>query len=224
MKIKDIITNPIDKGIIYYIVSFDNDIKQSFEGIAGYDRSGLDLLYFQKSKEKQLSDLVLYLIELYDDFNDTAWNYITKSIISLYKRKWLKLIETYSIEYDAVKPYNMDLEDNLINDYLKSDDSVTTNSHGTDTTNDQYYGFNSNEPVDTNKSIDSGETHSGRKGIYERRRNSKREITRTGNIGNKSAQKLIEEERDMLRWNVYLTIFKDIDKIMCARIWDTEIK
>ena len=259
-KIKDLFPEPYNHGIISIINSYDNDLESAFESIEGYDEGGWDLLYFQRSCDKNVANIVDYIQERYDEGTDNWETDIANMLVSLYKRKWLKLIDTYSIEYDALKPYAMSLHDELVRDHLTSrdvvnrtdnetenstehgegTDSSSSHSEGSDTSTDSYFGFNTTTtPVDTNKTAGEnaqdtsreGETSrdttsertNSRTGVrgddYTRDRESERDITRSGNIGNKTNQELITEEREMLRWNVIIQIFSDIDKILCAKIW-----
>ena len=224
MKVKDLINNPISHGIISIINYYDNDIQTALEEISGYDEVGLDLMYHQRSGDKELSNLLDYLITQYGTETDDWEEFVAKSIIAMYKRKLLKLIGTYKIEYDAIKPYNMSLHDDLLSDHLDSESSRNSTTSGESTDKSSYQGFNSSEYSDVDKEDSTTKTDTESGDSYSRDRTSEREIERSGNIGNKSSQQLIEEEREMLKWNIYITIFSDIDKIMCARIWDTEIK
>ena len=264
-RIKDIFPDPLDSGPIYLIESYtyDTDLRDAFQSIPGFESHSTDLVYIQRSGGKRISNLVEYLSERYpsEDYDNPEFrNALVASFLTMYKRKWLKLIETYSIEYNALKPYSMSLHDELVKDHLTSRDVVNrtdneaedslehgegndnslSHTSGSDSSTNSYYGFNSTtDPVDTDKTVGENAQDSSRQGStsrdtssqrsnsrtsvrgddYARDRESERDITREGNIGNKTNQELITEEREMLRWNVILEIFRDIDKIICAKIW-----
>lgn len=219
MKIIEVKDNVID--ILDYVVS-EMEGYQKLEAIPDYDFDAFCHLYLQRSGGKTISTFFEYVLG--DNTIVLPNNYIAKSIKTMYSRKWDKLLDTYSIEYNAIKPYNMALEDELKRDHLQSTSSRSGGGTSDSTDKGSYQGFNSTEFTDTDKQVSNARTTNHSSDNYTRDRDSKREIIRTGNIGNKSSQQLIEEEREMLKWNVYITIFKDIDKILCARVWDTEIK
>ena len=140
---------------------------------------------------------------------------------------------------DVVNKSDSETDNSL--EHEQASDNSLTHSQGNDTSTDSYWGFNSSPAVPVNKdrttsenaqdtsrqgsatrdnSVQRSNTRTGVRGDdYTRDRESERDITRSGNIGNKTNQELITEERDMLRWNVIIQIFSDIDKILCAKIW-----
>lgn len=98
------------------------------------------------------------------------------------------------------------------------------------TTNDDIYGFNSTKgsPADsskTNSTNNSTDNNSGSSNMsenetrksstdYKRDNTINRDIVRKGNIGNKSIQQLIEEQRKMLEWQIFDVIFNDLDSVL----------
>lgn len=221
MKIKDLSYEFID-DLFSSILDDDEDLNSALTTIDGYYNSRmLSELFFSRSMYKSCSNLIEWIKE------EIGESHIKGKVVELihgfYKRKWLKLIDTYSYEYNALEPYHMDLHDELSKDNLTSSENTSTATTNSDTNTEQYYGFNSSNPVDVNKNSTSGNESGSRTNQYTRDRESERDISRKGNIGNKTNQQLIEEERELLKWNVYITIIKDFEKILCARIWDTHI-
>lgn len=147
--------------------------------------------------------------------------------------KWKGLIETVKADFDALSPYNMTY-DKVTNDELHSTNenkgskdtsgSSSDNSEGSTKTDDSTYGFNSTSAVPTDESADttkvkrdiSDTTHSENEDstTYERKNMLNTTIIRKGNIGNKSSQQLIEEQRNMLQWQLYNVIFDDLDSVL----------
>lgn len=171
-----------------------------------------------------------------------TWDYVItevdRDIINFilktkYLKKWSELIKTLNQDFDMLSPYNMDIVDNS-EDIMDSSgsDSRTTDSSSTSTSeqtnngesHEQTYGFNSSTAVpnsdSTNQnSMDINNTNEDKTTAvgtnkYNRSNNISRTITRKGNIGNKSAQELIEEQREMLRYQIFDTIYSDLDDVL----------
>lgn len=222
MKIKELTYDGI-ANLFSIILDGDTELHNALLTIDGYyDSHMLSDLFFSRSMDKYCSNLIEWIKE---EVGETYIIPKVQSVISsFYKRKWLKLIDTYNIEYNAIKPYDMTLHDELLRDNLTSESYRTSDNNATSTDTSSYKGFNSDTDfVDTDKDSSTTATENESSERYERDRESERAITREGNIGNKSIQQLIEEERDLLKWNVYIVILKDFDRVLCARIWDTHI-
>lgn len=171
-----------------------------------------------------------------------TWDYIItevdRDIINFviktkYLKKWTELVKTLNQDYDILSPYNMDISDTT-KDTMNSSGSDSRTSNGdskstTEQTNEgenheQTYGFNSTNPVPSNDSNNNSttnisntdETNTTSRGTnkYERNNDIVRTISRKGNIGNKSAQELIEEQREMLKYQIFDTIYSDLDDIL----------
>lgn len=97
---------------------------------------------------------------------------------------------------------------------------------------DAVYGFNSTNPVDTDASSETNDvtiknSNSGSNSYsdnekssyksndsYSRDSNIKRSTKRSGNIGNLSSQQLIEQQRKLLMYQIFDTIYDDLDEIL----------
>lgn len=125
------------------------------------------------------------------------------------------------------------------NEISKFKNTTNEKFNNTDSSNANTYGFNSeNEvPTDTvtnthksdpngnitvvesqadgnsNNNTYSDETHSS--GTYGSEEQNERDISRKGNIGNKSAMQLIKEQRDLLMFNLWEVIYNDLDSVLC---------
>lgn len=111
--------------------------------------------------------------------------------------------------------------------YTSKRDTTNTDEN---TTNDDIYAFNSTDasPADLSKSNSSGTStdnseNTGKSNSTENNNSSTdytrdntiiRNIMRKGNIGNKSSQQLIEEQRKMLEWQLFDVIFNDLDRVL----------
>lgn len=170
----------------------------------------------------------------YDKFiNDIDKRIIRTIIYHKYFLKWKNLISTLFVEYDVTSPYNM-----TIGDDVKFDKTTDDNKNGTYKSDggrggsitregnsaDKTYGFNSvnSVPVD-----DYNNSETTTEGYSDSRQDSStdigksvvdskthRDITRKGNIGNRSVTELIEEQRKMLTYQVFTEIYSDLDDVL----------
>lgn len=155
---------------------------------------------------------------------------IINSIIKVrYLKKWSELADTLSYDYDALNPFRMDT-DSKYSDTLDSEGRNETSSSGVSDgiTNssgtDNIFGFNSSSEVPSdsseglikNNNINSSETSGTSE--YVRNNSGERTITRKGNIGNKSSQQLIEEQRKLLMYQIFDIIYSDLDSVLtCSK-------
>lgn len=147
--------------------------------------------------------------------------------------KWKELIDTLFIDYDVTNPYHMNVDDNV-----KFDSSVNNKKENTYTSNGSnngntsqngsgsngIYGFNSINSVNAddyndNSSVEESYTHDRTDSGNESDTSVKdsttnRRISRTGNIGNRSVTELIEERREMLKYQIFDIIFSDLDSVL----------
>lgn len=195
-------------------------------------RSGLKLISRQVKTLLDYYDLVQY--EDYYTISQPAVKSLIEIINSRYARKWTKLKDTVLAAYNPLAPYQMRIEevstDNMTTDETSNTNrkdtlgtSVTTGS--TSDTSNARRGFNSTEAVPTDSSnlevhetvSNEGEDTSsiGNDRHYERSNPKSSVITKDGNIGNKTLQELLNEERDVWQWQILDVIFKDIDSVLC---------
>lgn len=118
---------------------------------------------------------------------------------------------------------------------FSSEDNVVS-----DKTDNYIYGFNSESPKSSDGSLNSSNTNSKSEdkfnGTINRKNNdtdtntlsgstvtdqdkgitTNRTISRDGNIGNITQQELIEKQREILRYQIYDEIFRDLDSVFCC--------
>lgn len=129
---------------------------------------------------------------------------IIKSVISdRYKSKWSKLNDLWNTEYNPLKPFDITLDENVTDSLDVTEDSSSSNSKN------DVYGFNSIESAPSNT------TSSNSSNKYKRENPRSRQYTRVGNIGNTSFQDLVLQEREVLKYQIIDTIFKDIATVIC---------
>lgn len=197
--------------------------------------------YLSKSYNKRLSSFIDTLLESfplqevrdYYVLSTDTYEKICALIDVRYYIKWTKLLETFKLKYNAIRPYDMEITDNneettdndvLISRVNESSSSSSSNDKVIqDITEDSIYGFNSVSPVPTDKSTNQNEvvgtdndTYSGTGSTdtqQDKTINSERNIKRLGNIGNITQQELIERERELWQYQIIDVVYKDLDKI-----------
>ena len=111
----------------------------------------------------------------------------------------------------------------------------TQTNSGTSSDDSSIYGFNSSEDVPTDSSTgansntrtdnlasteDTTNTETRNLSFNEIRNDDViRSLTRQGNIGTVTSQKMINEEIDLWQWNFYKQVFEDIDSILALDIY-----
>ena len=126
-------------------------------------------------------------------------------------------------------------QNNRTNKYTgngSSENDGTVDTEGNSSSEDKIYGFNSTTGVNSDSSSDERTTKTTNKNTssteytddessqynsnedYSRDNTSERNTTRKGNIGNLSAQQLIEQQRDMLKYQIFDIIYQDLDSVL----------
>lgn len=161
-----------------------------------------DYLY-EHSGDKYISRLVERLLDENEELPETSINKLASIIKDKYVEKWNReydvLIESV---YNPIHNYEMNEETRRNSKIVSSGYSNT-------------YGFNtvSEDGVPSEK---SGATTEGNiDDNYEVH-------SRGGNIGVTTTQKLVEEELELRKHNIYEMIMNDVDVVLCNAIYDIE--
>lgn len=199
----DIINN--EKSPLHALsLLLDEGINEELYSILVTDEASLNIDYLLNRQNRYMSPLWERLYKaLNNDINDTN-DEIAHIIKMKFLYNWNKLAEAVFSEYNPIDNYNMvenrstDLEEH----------TVTENS---ETVENKYAGFNSDEmkkvsESSTNGDIDSTKTDSGSKATNE--------LTRRGNIGVTTTAQMIEGEYKLRKKNIIDMIYKDIDSIL----------
>lgn len=144
-----------------------------------------------------------------------------------YMDKWNKLYETTQLEYNPI--WNVDAtEERIITRELdtsknETDSNTRNTTINSDATENSVYAFNSTEAVPSNnvshtgsQTETDGNTHTATNRDVETTTDS---FTRGGNIGVTTTQHMIEEERKVVDFIVWDTIYRDIASELCAKYW-----
>lgn len=228
LTLNDVYPEWITKGIFSYFnaleVPWKNDITEN----------ELDINYHGfRSGHKIVGSLIENFLEnnVVSEKNKIT---IAQTIYTLYIKNWNALYKTLSLEYNPIENYSMTEIENVQDSHkgtLKSDSTDsnknTENTIVNDTSNNQLWGFNSTDSVnsdkqvgDTTRNVD-GSINSIHKNtdIETKDITSDRTLKRSGNIGVTTSQQMIESERQLWLWNFFESVFSDIDKILVLKIY-----
>lgn len=218
----------------HFNVGYSEELLTLLNEITDNDIDSLFIQYVGKSRNKCLSSTVNFCSLNYGygengEFSNELYLTLSKLTNNRYYKKWKKIFDTFSLEYNPIKPYDMTIHDHnydehggeTVIDRTHSDESEITNETEYDTTENGYQGFNSENynPVDKSSNT-SKDTSSSKvdvegqvKTTHGRTVDSDRDITRSGNIGNITQQELIERERELWKYQIYDIIFRDLDSV-----------
>ena len=218
----------VTKGIFSYLNTLEVPWKNDVSG------NQLDIIYHgSRSGNKIIGSL----IENYLDNNTVSDDnkiIIAQAIYTIYIKNWNALYKTLSLEYNPIENYSMTETENVQDTHkgtLESNGNNTnTNTETTivnDTSNNQLWGFNSTDSVnsdkqigDTTRNVDSTMDSTHKNTDTETKDiTSDRTLKRSGNIGVTTSQQMIESERQLWLWNFFESVFSDIDKILVLKIY-----
>lgn len=225
MKVKQIITNPIDNGIFTRLGEL---FPQKYPWADEY----CDYMYLARSGNKTISPLIEGILPDYDPTAETqpisqgALTILVSIIDRKYGHSWERLFDLTQLEYDPIKNYDMS-ETETPNITRQTDTETATDIETTAAANSaaDIYGFNSETPVPNAQSL-AGSTQrvkGSKNGNTESRTETEsgtREITRSGNIGVTTTQRLIESEIELWKWTYLDTIFAQLDDLIACPLYE----
>lgn len=228
LTLNDVYPEWITKGIFSYLNALEVPWKSDISG------NQLDVIYHgSRSGHKIIGSLIENYLENNTVSDDNKIT-IAQAIFSIYIKNWNALYKTLSLEYNPIENYSMTETENVQDSHkgtVESDATDTsTNTENTivnDTANNQLWGFNSTDSVnsdtqigDTTKNVD-GSINSTHKNTDTETKDitSDRTLKRSGNIGVTTSQQMIESERQLWLWNFFESVFSDIDRILVLKIY-----
>lgn len=180
-------------------------------------------------------------VTFYDAINSISNVMVLFVIKTRFFNKWEKLIDTLNEDYDFLSPYQMNVEESGNNISEHTIDESTSNngkiisedsSTNENTNKSSNYGYDSDTPSPadesegTNNSSSSGTTTNTNTRTNTKTEDNKemssRTIKRSGNIGNKTAQELINEQRELLKYQILDSIYEDLDSVLTRSCYAME--
>lgn len=168
---------------------------ESFEWLENSEY--LDIMYYvSHSGEKYASRFYLTMLEHEKTIVDIAHIVFTK-----FSDKWKRVYDAMMMEYNPINNYDM-VENEKVNSKITSTIGVNNSTHG--------FGSPNAAPTDEGSSTTTTEGDA---------KDNVRELTRSGNIGVTTSAQLLAGELEV-RKNLFIEeVMKDIDSIMCLKIY-----
>lgn len=174
--------------------------------------------YIERSADKTISPIFDRLIEEYGSptQNDVI-NCLTIIISQKFAFKWYKIYSAFTKEYQPLENYDMEeIRTPNLTENVKRNQSTDIHQE----TESGIYGFNSTTSNPT--ATGEGDT-TGLKANNEtedlKTNTGTESLTRHGNIGVTTSQQMLESEIKLRQYGLLEEIFKDIDSILCLKIY-----
>lgn len=214
-----------------------------FEFDFGVSKSLLDIMFIGQYGYKNPTPFI-EAIHDEDEPKMTSQELLTTAaaIFSLYSNKWERLKEIQDAEYDPLHNYLDEWTDHNTGSDSRSrtgsstrtdtlNTTETTNSTTTDSQADSIHGFNSSTAVPTDNSSGSqtvsktvADTGTNTRGLSESETETGSDLrdrygTHSGNIGNITTQKMINEEIQLWKWNFINQVLSDVAEFCCLPVY-----
>lgn len=228
LTLNDVYPEWITKGIFSYLNALEVPWKSDISG------NQLDIIYHgSRSGHKIIGSIIENYLENNTVSDDNKIT-IAQAIFSIYIKNWNALYKTLSLEYNPIENYSMTETENVQDSHKGTTESdatdTDTNTETTivnDTANNQLWGFNSTDSVNSDKQVgDTTRNVDGTRNATHKNTDtetkditSDRTLKRSGNIGVTTSQQMIESERQLWFWNFFENVFADIDKILVLKIY-----
>ena len=228
LTLNDVYPEWITKGIVSYLNALEVPWKSDISG------NQLDIIYHgSRSGHKIIGSIIENYLENNTVSDDNKIT-IAQAIFSIYIKNWNALYKTLSLEYNPIENYSMTETENVQDSHKGTTESdatdTDTNTETTivnDTANNQLWGFNSTDSVNSDKQVgDTTRNVDGTRNATHKNTDtetkditSDRTLKRSGNIGVTTSQQMIESERQLWFWNFFENVFSDIDKILVLKIY-----
>lgn len=194
------------KGIFHFL---DNAGDMPWKDVLSENTLSFDY-HGNNSGTKFPSPVVLYVME--EGQTDTKRGYLANVIVTRFLKKWTKLWNTFSLQYNPIENYSMTEE----NTGTENRD-IWSKGESESTLQNNINGFNSTDSVpssDNTEGVNSS-THSNETLSY-----NNRKMTRSGNIGVTTSQQMIQSERELWMYDFFKeTVYKDIDRVLTLNIY-----
>ena len=210
--------------------------------------SELDTDYYgNNSGDKFISPLVVKLLGTNEKLTSGNMLSLANVIYSKFGEKWSKLYATLSFEYNPIENYNMvethegsdthtHTPENWVETTTQTPTDWKTTSEGLKADNESessnsYYGFGDDDGHPTTDVVTSVknkqttetsgtyQTETTKEGTETDTIEYDTTLQRSGNIGTMTTQMMIESERKLWDYNIFKTIYEDVDSILTLSIY-----
>lgn len=189
----------LDTGIIISINNVIQSLGDKYNALKSFfNDKNLDMnteYYLNWSFDKLLSPMAEKLLLYSNNDVDVMHDTVARVIVNKNIDNWLRVYEAYFNEqYNPIHNYDMEEDENVASK-VTVENEVDLNT----------YGFDSSQPTPTNKNSQSNTQ-------TQDFNDNKRKLTRKGNIGVTTTQKMLEDEISLRRFKFINSIYKDVDK------------
>lgn len=209
--------NVLTDGFILNQLVKDNKI----DYLTNEEAIALDNDYFlNHSNEKTISPLLNAYLE-----SGNSIESIVQSIATLiylrYGSNWQNIYDAYNTVYKALENYSMieeSTDSQTADVFTEVESKVTTSNKRVN----NIYGFDSSTPTPATEEVTDGESVGNVGDNYsqtDESRTNNHVLTRSGNIGVTTSQQMLQSEIELRQYDFYASIFKDLDKVLCLRIY-----
>lgn len=170
--------------------------------IKASDATNLDLMYLAHSGNKYVSSILNYLAE--ENLTPVARaNLIADVLLIKFGKNWDRMAYTLNLNYNPINNYDM-----------TEHESVNVGIENSSSNSIKRYGFNT--PADSPVGDTDNSTSSSTTGLA---KDNYKDITRSGNIGVTTSADLASGELLLRSKNLLDMIFKDIDTVLCLKVY-----
>lgn len=239
-RLSDLIPNPDEFGILEFMRNEKmtatkktamGDFLDSILGSEALDIESfvpMDIEYiFNYSGDKSVSPIVKAFLKRVNRSQAVEYpltvgdmSYLSSIIRARFLTKWKRLWETVTRDFDYLAPFDIHFTDETKKDRSYGKNTHTYSDEGEN--RDYNFGFN-DSGVDGTPSSRGTSVGSGTNGDeFERNAERLRETVRQGNIGNITKQQLVEEQRELLQFQFFDIVFKDLDTVLTSHLYQVK--
>ena len=241
-KLIDVTDNWLTLGIFHYL----NLLSVPWASANIDDELDTDY-YGNNSGDKYISPLLEKLLGDNEKLTVQNMQTLANIIKAKFGEKWSKLYATLSLEYNPIENYRMvethegsdthtHTPENWVETTTQTPTDWKTTSEGLKADNESessnsYYGFGDDDGHPTTDVVTSVknkqttetsgtyQTETTKEGTETDTIEHDTTLTRSGNIGVTTSQQMIESERKLWDYNIFKTIYEDVDSILTLSIY-----
>lgn len=214
MRVLELISGNIKNGIF-------NALKQNavlFPWLSETVADSLDFdFYYSTAGVFEVSPFVISLMDNYPDFLQILANVIA----TRYANKWRRLVEAFELNYNPIENYNMTEnrnKDTTANGTTKTAQNLTTSLK----TSAAVFGFNSGAPSDSEEETRTqnvqGDADTNKTETVKEDTEAE-QLTRSGNIGVTTTQRMLEQELELRKTDIFAIILADTASVIALKYY-----
>ena len=229
LRLEELTPHPEEFGIFEFMrnegTSMSTFLNNLLEPLGIDDLVSMDVEYiYNRSGRKSVSTLVKTFLQRINkkstvEYPITIKDFTTISAIirARYLSKWEKVWATMSYDFDPLAPYTFNQHEKVEKDHTVMSDENEFIDEGSDKSFTYGYNDNGEDGSPTERTVDESTSLSTTN--HTRDNEFERDVTRKGNIGNRTNQELVRQQRDLLMFQFFDVVFDDVDRILTMSIY-----